>query len=99
MVGEQLVADIVEVADQRDVEAEPLQPLADARHGGGGLVAVDGDAHDLGAGPVQRGDLGDGLVDVGRVGVGHRLHDDRRAAADQHAADIDADRAAPRERR
>ena len=75
MVGEQLVADIVEVADQRHVDAEPLEPLADLRDGGGALVAVDGDAHDLGAGAVQRGDLRDRLVDVGRVGVGHRLDD------------------------
>ena len=30
--------------------------------------------------------------DVGGVGIGHRLHDDRRAAADHDAADIDRDR-------
>ena len=30
---------------------------------------------------------------VGRVGHRHRLHDDRRAAADLDAADADADRA------
>ena len=30
-------------------------------------------------------------VDVGRVGVGHRLHDDRRAAADRDRAVADAD--------
>ena len=29
--------------------------------------------------------------DVGRVGVGHRLHDDRRVAADDDAADVDGD--------
>ena len=31
-------------------------------------------------------------LDVGSVGVGHRLHDDRRTAADHDAADIDRDR-------
>ena len=36
----------------------------------------------------QRGDLRDRLVDIGGVGVGHRLDDDRRAAADHHAADM-----------
>ena len=70
-----------------------------SRHGGGALVAVDGDAHDLRAGAMQRRDLRDRLVDIGGVGVGHRLHDDRRAAADDHAADVDADRCAARERR
>ena len=37
----------------------------------------------------------DGRIDVGGVGVGHRLHDDRRAAADLHIADVDRNRLAP----
>jgi hypothetical protein len=78
MIGEQLVADIMEVADQRHEEAEPLQPFADLRNGGGALVAVDGDADDLGAGAMQRRDLGDRGIHIGRVGVGHGLDDDRR---------------------
>ena len=44
----------------------------------------------------QRRDLARGAFDIGRVGVGHRLDDDRRAAADLHAADFDRDDAAPR---
>ena len=95
MIGEQLVADIVEVADQRHVEAEPQQPLADLRHGRSTLVAIDGDAHHLRARLEERRHLGDRRVDIGRIGVGHRLHDDRRAAADDDAADIDGDRAPP----
>jgi hypothetical protein len=91
VIGEQLVADIVEIADQRHEDAEPFQPFADLRHGGGALVAVDGDADDFRAGAMQRGDLCDGGIHVGRVGVGHRLDDDRRIAADDHAADIDGD--------
>ena len=54
MIGEQLVADIVEVADDRHVDAHLEQPLLDVRHGGRGLVAVDGDAHDFGTGARQR---------------------------------------------
>ena len=92
MIGEQLVADVMEVADQRHGDAELREPVADLRHRGGGLVAVDRDAHDLGAGVRQRRDLARGRLDVGGVGVGHRLHDDRRAAADGDAADIDRDR-------
>ncbi len=57
MIGEQLVADVVEVADQRHVDAELREPVADMRHRGGGLVAIDRDAHELGAGMRQRGDL------------------------------------------
>ena len=68
------------------------QPLLDMRHGGGGLVAIDGDAHDLGAGARQRRHLRGRSGDIGGVGIGHRLHDDRRIAADGHAADIDRQR-------
>ena len=66
------------------------------RHGGGGLVPVDRDAHDLGPGAGQGRDLPGGAFDVGRVGVGHRLDHDRRAAADHDVADPNADRLPPR---
>jgi hypothetical protein len=59
MIGQQLVADIVEIADQRHVDAHSScsKALADVRHGGRGLVAVDRDADDLRAGARQRRDL------------------------------------------
>ena len=86
--GEQLVADVMEIADQRDFDAALQQTVADVRHGGGGLVAVDGDAHEFGARAGQRGHLPRRRLDVGGVSVCHRLHGDGRAAAD-------SDRAAP----
>ena len=102
MIAEQLVADIVEVADQRRRDAHGAEPVADMRHGRGGLVAVDGQAHQFGARPRQRRDLAGGRLDVGGVGVGHRLDDDRRAAADHHRrvalADANADGRAARQR-
>ena len=42
-VGEQPMADEMKVADQRHVDADPIEPLADAWHGGSALVTVDGD--------------------------------------------------------
>ena len=87
--GEQLVADIMEVADQGRGDAALAQAVADMRNGGGGLLAIDGDAHHFGAGARQRRDLRDRAFDIGGVGVGHRLHDDRRAAADGDIADHD----------
>ena len=82
----QLVADVVEVADQRDIDAHRGEPVADVRHGGRRLVAIDGDAHELRAGARERRDLARRRLDVGGVGVGHRLHRDRRAAADRDRA-------------
>ena len=84
MIAEQLVADIVEVADQRHAHAAFQQRVADVRHCGCGLVAIDRDPHELGARAPQRGDLTRRRLDVGCVGVGHRLDDDRRAAADHN---------------
>ena len=92
VLGQQRVAVVVEVADQRHAHAHLRQAVADVRHGLGGLVAVDGDAHELGAGAGERRRLAGGALDVGRVGVGHRLHDDRGIAADDDAADVDGDR-------
>ena len=96
--AQQGVADVVEVADQGDVDAEIVEALADARDGRGRVGAVHGDAHDLGPGASERRDLGDRRGDVRRVGVGHGLNDDRAAATDGDRADFDADALASLER-
>ena len=92
MIGEQFVADVMEVADDRHVDAHLEQPLLDVRYRRRRLVAVDGDAHEFGAGAGERRHLARGALDVGGVGVGHRLHDDRRAAADHDAGDVHGNR-------
>ena len=92
VVAEQRVAVVVEVADEGHAHAHLRETVADVGHRLGGLVAIDRDAHQLGAGTGQRRRLADGALDVGGVGVGHRLHDDGRIAADDHAADVDGDR-------
>ena len=100
MVGQELVADVMEIADEGHEAVLPRQLFADMRDGGGGLVAIDRDADQLGAGPREGCDLRDGRIDVGGVGIGHGLDDDRGAAADLHGgragADENADRAAAR---
>src|SRR5207247_1626253 len=53
------------------------EPLLDVRHRRRRLVAVDRDAHDLGAGARQRRHLRDRRRHVGGVGIGHRLDHDR----------------------
>ena len=77
-------------------DAEFIERLDDLRHGGGGFVGVDGDAHQLRAGIGQRHHLIDGRLDVGGIGIGHRLHDDRVRAADFDRTDTDGNRTAPR---
>ena len=63
----------------------------DLGHGRGGLLGVDRDPDELAAGVGEPGDLDRRRVGVGRVGVRHRLDDDRMGAADEDAADVDAD--------
>ena len=87
MLRQQRVAVVVEIADERHGEAAGAKAVADVRHGRRRLVAIDGDAHDLRAGAGERRDLRDGAGDIGGVGVGHRLHHHRRAAADHDVAD------------
>ena len=86
---------VVEVADDRHVDAQAADladHLGDRRRG---LVGVDRDPHELAAGVRQPGNLDGGPVGIGRVGVGHRLDDDRVGAADEDAADVDLDRRPP----
>ncbi len=85
-LGQQAVAVVVKIADQRHVAALGVEPLADRRHGPGRRWGVDGDAHDLRAGPGQLERLPGGGDGIGRVRVGHRLDDDRSAAADHDLA-------------
>ena len=86
IIRKQLVADVVEIADQRDMDALAVQLFANVRDGCRGLVAIDGDADDLRARLGQRRDLKESRFDVRCVRVGHRLHDNRRPAADRHGS-------------
>ena len=56
-----------------------------------GFVIVDRDAHELGSGARKIRDLERGSGGVGRVGVRHRLHDDRMGGPDGDAADDGGD--------
>ena len=95
MIGQKLVADVMEIADERHVDSHLGQPVADVGHGGGRLVPVHRDAHDLRTRAGQRRHLPGRALDVGRVGVGHRLHDHRGPTADHDIAHPHADGLAP----
>src|SRR5258708_5394090 len=89
MLGQKLVADVMEIADQGRGDAALAKCVADMRHCGCGLVTVDRDPHQFGARARKRWDLRQGARDIGGVGVGHRLHHNRRAPADGDIADHD----------
>ena len=80
---------VVDVGDDRHRRAghDPGQAL-------GRLALVAGAAHDVGAGPGQRVDLGQRAVDVGGLGGGHRLHGDGRVATHGDVAHHDLARPA-----
>ena len=82
----------VDVGDDGD-----LGRAHDLRQRGGGLGVGAGDPHDVGARFLEGADLADGRLGVGRRRIGHRLHRDRRAAADGDRTHPDAPRAAPRD--
>src|SRR5712692_1461756 len=86
VLGEQDVAVVVEVADDRR-----LHLTDDLGDGARGLFIVDRHAHEFAAGGVQRLDLGHGAGDVGRVRIGHGLDDDGALAADLDAAHVHQD--------
>jgi hypothetical protein len=79
----------MEIADERDRTPGRIEALADCRHRGCGLRGVDGNADELRARVRELAHLRDRCADVGGVGIRHRLHDDRGAAADPHAGDVD----------
>jgi hypothetical protein len=84
IVGEELVADIVKVAHQRHVHANPVQPFLDMRDLGGCFCTIDSDPNDFRACPCERRHLRDRRIRVCGIRVGHGLNHDRRAAADHH---------------
>jgi hypothetical protein len=47
MVRQELVADVVKVANDRHVEAHLQQAFLDVRYRSGGLITIDGDANQL----------------------------------------------------
>ena len=85
-IREQLVSVVVKVSDQRNGAAEPIETIADRRNGRRRVRGIDGDANELRARVGERLDLRYRRGDVDRVGIGHRLNDDRSAAPDGNAA-------------
>ncbi len=93
---QQLVAVVVKIADQRNIESHFVQLLANRRDFGRSLGRVDRDADNFRSGLRELFDLNRGRDRVGGIGIGHRLHHHRRIAADANLASSPFDRDLPR---
>ena len=79
----------MDIGDDRD-----LGRLDDSRKGRGRLLVWTGYPDDVGAGLLELADLVDGRRRIAGDRIGHRLHGDRRIAADRHRADVNLARLA-----
>ena len=97
-IGEELVAVVMEVANERHIHVQRQQAVADMRHGLRGGLVVDRDTHDLRSRACELGDLHRRGEHISSIGIGHRLHDDGRAGAHRDVAYRNRHRAvAPRD--
>ncbi len=91
VVAEQLVAVEMKIADQRHRTVVAIERFTDVGHSGSGFRVIHGNAHQFGAGTGQLQHLLGGCGYIRGIGIGHRLHNDRVAAAHGDAVDIDCD--------
>jgi hypothetical protein len=84
---QQDVSVVMEVTDDRDRHAQLCQAVDDVWHGLRRGIVVDRDADQFRPSAGQGHALADGAVDVGGVGIGHRLHHNWCITADANSAD------------
>ena len=83
-VGQQPMAVVMKVADERHRNAHAVELLADGRHSRCSLGRVHRDAHQFRARHRKLLDLNGCADRVGRIGIGHGLHAHRRVTAHGH---------------
>ena len=84
----------MKVTDQWHIDSHGVEVLPDLRHRCRGFRRIHGDTHQFGPGSCEFSALDGRPHDINRVGIGHRLDDDRRLATDGHMADADGSRLA-----
>jgi hypothetical protein len=87
MAHQQEVAVVVKIADDRDIHAGIGDARCDFRDGGCRFIRIHRDTHQLRTGVRQRDDLSCRAGGVRRIGVGHRLHDDRMSRTNRDITD------------
>jgi hypothetical protein len=89
---EKNVAVIVEIADDGHADAELLERIDDFRKRCRRVFGIDRHADQLRAGLRQRHHLIDRGRNIGRIGIGHGLYDNRMITPDLHTANVHHDR-------
>ena len=82
MLGQQAVAVVVKVADQRHIAVHLVELVTYLRHCRRRFHRIDSDPHQLGSSTRQFGTLDGGGQVISRIGIGHRLDDHRRTATE-----------------
>jgi hypothetical protein len=77
----------MEVADDRDMNSDSVQPFDNVRHCLGRSIIVDGYPDEFRSCAAESRNLLDSSWDVRRIGVGHRLHNHGSIATDAYLAD------------
>ena len=91
---QQRVAVVMEVPDQRHLAGHHVEAALYFRHCGRSFQGIDRDPDQFRTSTRQLRNLGGRCFCVGRIGIGHRLHNDRVAATDLDIADTDCRRGA-----
>jgi hypothetical protein len=86
----------MEVTDDRHMHAGARKLIPNVRHGRGSFIGVDGDAYEFRPSACQRPDLLHRTLDISRIRVRHRLHDNRRSTTDGDRTDANGNRSAAR---
>ncbi len=94
---EQDVPVVMKIANDRRNTSGIAQPRNNFRHRRGRFRHVHRNAHQLRPGFGQFLTLRHGPGDISRIGVGHRLNNNRCAAAHLNVANLDANRLPPRD--
>ena len=79
----------MKIADNRHPHAELVQAIHDLRYRRGCLLRIHRHPHQFRAGSRQRHYLIHGPGHIRRIGIGHRLNNNRMIAANHHTRHID----------
>ncbi len=78
----------MKITDQGGADIHGIQSFTDDGYSGSSFFTVDSNANQFGTSICQLRNLLYGIVDIGRIGVGHGLHDDGCITADLYIADL-----------